>query len=351
MSAVQSVLGPIDSGDLGVTLPHEHIVTDARPWWHAPSPDDVVGTRIARAPVSIELLGHLRYDPFVSLDNMRLGDETAAAEELGLYRQAGGRTILDVTTPDMGRDVGALARIARTTGLQVVCGTGYYLEKAHPSEVASMSAADVAARIEHDVAVGCDGSEVRAGVIGEIGVSADFTGAEEKVLRGAARAQVRTRVPLFIHLPGWERFGHRALDVVESEGVAPGTVVLCHMNPSLHDHAYQDSLAERGAWLGFDMIGMDLYYADQAAQCPCDDENAAAILRLLRAGFGGRLLLSSDTFLKMMLVRYGGFGYAHVITRFAERLRRHGLREVELSDFFVGNPRRLFDAAAGEVHP
>jgi len=350
MSVVQSVTGPIESSELGVTLPHEHIITDARPWWHAPAPDDTEGQRIARAPVSIELLGHLRYDPFVSLDNMLLADEEAAVEELALYRGAGGRTILDMTTPGMGRDVGTLARIARASGLQIICGTGYYLEKAHPPEVAAIDVSGIAEVIERDVSVGCDGSDVRAGVIGEIGVSADFTPTEEKVLRGAARAQVRTHVPLFIHLPGWERFGHRALDVAESEGVPPASIVLCHMNPSLGDTAYQDSLAARGAWLEYDMIGMDFFYADQTAQSPCDEENAIAIVRLLRSGFGGRLLLSSDTFLKIMLARYGGFGYAHVITRFAARLRRHGVRDVELADFFINNPRHLFDVAATGVH-
>lgn len=350
MTDVQTVLGPIDSGDLGVTLPHEHILTDARPWWHAPAPDDAAAQRVAHAPVSIELLGWLRYDPFISLENMQLLDEGAATDELALYGRAGGQSILDMTTPGMGRDARALQRIARATGLHVVAGTGYYLEKTHPPEVAAMDSDGVAEALVRDLTEGCDGTVVRAGVIGEIGVSADFTPAEEKVLRGAARAQARTRVPLSVHLPGWERLGHRVLDVIESEGVAADQVVLGHMNPSLDDVGYQDSLAHRGAWLEFDMIGMDYYYADQTAQSPCDEENARAIVRLMHRGHAARLLLSSDTFLKTMLVRYGGFGYAHVITRFADRLRRHGVRETELTDLFVDNPRRLFDIAAGEVN-
>ena len=59
---------------------------------------------------------------------------------------------------------------------------------------------------------------ILAGLIGEIGVSKDFTAEEEKSLRGAARASRSTGVPLSIHLPGWERLAHRVLDVVEEEG-------------------------------------------------------------------------------------------------------------------------------------
>ena len=59
---------------------------------------------------------------------------------------------------------------------------------------------------------------MRIGLIGEIGVSADFTPEEEKSLRGAARAQRRTGLPLMVHLPGWFRHGLRVLDIVERGG-------------------------------------------------------------------------------------------------------------------------------------
>ena len=39
-----------------------------------------------------------------------------------------------------------------------------------------------------------------------------------KSLRGAARAQARTGLPLMVHLPGWFRLGHEVLDIVEEEG-------------------------------------------------------------------------------------------------------------------------------------
>ena len=89
------------------------------------------------------------------------------------------------------------------------------------------------------------------------------------------------------------------------------------MNPSLHDHKYQRSLADRGAFIEYDMIGMDFFYADQQAQSPCDEENAIAICRLVEDGYVQSILMSQDVFLKMMLTRYGGFGYGYILKHFA----------------------------------
>jgi phosphotriesterase-related protein len=163
-------------------------------------------------------------------------------------------------------------------------------------------------------------------------------------LRGAARAARTTGLPLMVHLPGWERHGNRVLDVVEEEGADVRHTVLCHMNPSLEDRDYQTGLAARGAFIEYDMIGMDYYYADQDAQCPCDEHNARAIKGLIDDGFLGALLLSQDVFLKMMLTRYGGFGYAHVLRHFVPRLRRHGVTDEQVRALLVENPRRVFSA-------
>ncbi len=62
-------------------------------------------------------------------------------------------------------------------------------------------------RILTDLRDGEDG--VRPGIIGEIGVSADFTPAEQVSLRGALAAQVETGLPVQVHLPGWFRLAGR----------------------------------------------------------------------------------------------------------------------------------------------
>jgi phosphotriesterase-related protein len=333
-----TVLGPIAPEALDVTLIHEHLLLDATPWFL--EPPEASRRNAAYQPVSIEILGQLRNDPFMNLDNCRLFDEELAIEEARRFRLAGGTSVIDPTCRGIGRDPLALQRISRATGLHVVMGAGYYLQPAHPPHVKAMTVDAIAEEIERDCVDGVAG--VRSGIIGEIGISKDFTSEEEKVLRGAARAQRATGLPLEVHLPGWERHGDRVLDTVAEEGGDVRFTVLCHMNPSGGDFDYQAGLAHRGAWLEYDMIGMDFYYADQSAQSPSDEENALAVRRLRDAGLLGSVLLSQDVFIKIQLVRYGGTGYAHILDHFVPRLRRHGLSEQEIATLLIDNPRRVF---------
>jgi phosphotriesterase-related protein len=341
---VMTVLGPIPSADLGMTLMHEHILNDCRCWWNEPTEPE--RRYLADSPVRIEILSELRQDPFVNRHNIALDDEPLAIEELKEFATAGGRTVVDPTCRGIGRDPEALVRISRATGLQIVMGAGYYLQSSHPPEVARLSPDEIALEIVAEATAGVGGTGIRIGLIGEIGVSSDFTPDERKSLAGAARAQEATGLPLMVHLPGWFRLGNEVLDLVEENGGDLRHTVLCHINPAHADFDYQASLARRGVFLEFDMIGMDFFYADQQVQCPSDDEVARAIVRLIDAGLAGRILLSQDVFLKMMLTHYGGNGYAFVTRHFLPRLRRHQVDEATIHRLMTANPRSVFDATA-----
>ncbi|MCL4078299.1 phosphotriesterase-related protein [Coriobacteriia bacterium Es71-Z0120] len=342
MGVVHTVLGEIDSKELGPTLFHEHLLLQNDSAWRAPRSSDAEGQRIAFSPVQMSFLGRLRLDPYLSLDNVRLDSVELAIEELAPLVAAGGRTLVEVTPAASGRNPHGLREIASATGLNVIMGCGFYLERTHPPELKSMSIDEIADLIVRDIEEGVDG--VRAGVIGEIGVGPRFTREEERSLRAAARAQRRTGVPLCVHLPGWLRYGHKVLDIVEAEGGVLEATVLCHMNPSHTDPLYQRSLADRGAWIEYDMLGMEFYYPGEG-QSPSDDENARAIASLVSDGYGDRLLLSHDVFLKTQLRAYGGFGYAHVLAGFADRLTRCGVSRSRLLEILTSNPRKVFDVA------
>lgn len=339
---VMTVAGPIGSGAMGHTLMHEHLQNDCSCWWNPPT--DPERQYLVDAPISMELLSELRQDPFVNKHNIVLDDLELAIAEVRKFADVGGQTIVDPTCRGIGRDPHKLRQITAQTGVQVVMGAGYYLASSMPTEVAQLTVDDIADQIVAEALGGVDGTDAKIGLIGEIGVSAEFTAEEEKSLRGAARAQVRCGLPLMVHLPAWFRLGHRVLDIVEEEGAALRHTVLCHMNPSHMDPVYQATLAQRGAFVEFDMIGMDFFYADQGVQCPSDDEVARAITGLAEAGFLDRILLSHDVFIKMMLTRYGGNGYAFVTRHFLPRLQRHGLDPAALETLMVANPRRVFDA-------
>lgn len=214
---INTVRGPLPIDELGVTLMHEHIMLDASSWWHCPSCAQRM--QLAEKKVSIENLGELRMDPFVSKDNCQLQEMDIAVAELQQFRSLGGTTVIDPTNVGIGRNPLALRSISEKSDLNIVMGAGFYLGDSHPTRVSSMSAEAIAEEIEKEAVDGVDDTGVRIGIIGEIGISAEFTAAEEKVLRGSALAAVRCQLPLSVHLPGWERHAHRVLDVAEKAGL------------------------------------------------------------------------------------------------------------------------------------
>ena len=337
---VMTVVGPLRVAEMGVTLMHEHILLDASGKWVPPC--CCSDRHIAEMPVRIENLGELSLNPLMSRDNCQLFDVDTAIEELMKYRALGGETVIDPTNIGIGRDGKALQRIARLTGLNIVMGTGLYLEPSHPEWVKTISVEQLTDKLIFDLGGLPEKPEVLAGLIGEIGISSRFTPDEEKSLRAAGRASAATGVPIQVHLPGWERLGHKVLDILAQEGADLRHTVLCHMNPSFADKTYQRELADRGVFLEYDMIGMSYYYADESAQSPSDEENARAICALIDDGYLPQILLSQDVFLKTMLTRYGGHGYGYILKHFVPRLKRHGVSGEQLETLMITNPQRVF---------
>lgn len=345
MTDVMTVLGPVDSQSLGVTLTHEHVFNDVTSWAHRTSSRGWDPEDFAARPVTEDIVWDLRHDPFGNLDNCRLDDVDAAITEMQRFADLGGRTILEATGLGAGRDLAGLVEVSRATGVNIIAGTGYYLDAAQPDGIRGLPAEQIAELIVADLEEGEQG--IRPGFIGEIGVGSEFTPAERASLAGACMAQCATGLPIQIHLPGWFRLAGEVVDITDRHGVDPDKVVLCHMGPSGSDLAYQERLIERGVRLQYDMIGMELFYADQGVQCPSDEQNAAWIVRLVDRGHAGRILLSQDIFLKSLLRRHGGPGYAHLLQYFVPRLLALGLDAPMIDQLLIANPRSLFDGAHG----
>ncbi|SDF91119.1 phosphotriesterase family protein [Pseudonocardia oroxyli] len=341
---VTTVRGPVPVASLGMTLTHEHLLCDwsARP---RPEPEDPAERALFHAQVSPELQWVLREDPRCCRDNARQDDPEATVAELENFVAAGGRTVVDCTNGDIGRDPLALRAVAERTGLNVIMGSGWYVHLFHAARRALTTVDDLVAEIVAEFADGVGDTGIRPGIIGEIGVSPQFTDAERTHLRAAARAQRELAVPLFVHLPGWQRRAHEVLDIVlDEEGVRPEAVVLCHMDPSGEDPDYQRAVAARGVWLEFDMIGMPFLYAGEG-QCPAPHQTAAAVAALVAAGHTDQLLLSHDMATKAMWTRNGGNGYGYVPRFFLPRLQRLGVPGEVAAGLLTANPRRLFTAA------
>jgi phosphotriesterase-related protein len=340
---IQTVEGPIDPGALGVTLAHEHLLIDLRCLFD--DAGDVFSRSIADRPVDSVPRDHLEYRPYRSRDNLVIDDEDTAAAELAAFRDAGGRSLIDLTVDGLAPNPLALQRLSRRSGVHVVAGTGVYVALAHPPWVADATVAELADRMIKAVRVGIGDTNVRAGVLGEIGTSSPLHPDEIKVLRAAAHAHRETGAPINVHCALWAREGLRILDILAAQGVDLHRVALSHMDELL-DYDYHRDLAERGAWLSFDTWGSEFDFGKHRE--PTDAERIQHLCQMLDGGWRSQILLSQDACTKLNLRRYGGKGIAHILTSVVLQLERRGLGESTIHQLLVDNPRRYLTGLDSE---
>jgi len=359
-SSVTTVAGPISPDKLGITLTHEHCLIDLRPYWRAP--EEATQRKSALATVKIRTIGRSRRNPLGNRDNLVLSDTELATKELLEFRALGGASVVDLTLADIGRDAKALRGLAQSTGLNIIAGCGHYIQISHPQELAKESIDSIEDRLLREVQKGIGNTDIRAGVLGEIGTSCPLHKDEEKVLRAAGRVHKKTGVAIAVHLSPAPRLdqwmGPVVLDILESEGVNPARVLLCHLDNMLAPGTdfllavkHHRDLAERGCFIGYDGCGKEHYFpsgsraAFPSFWCPHDRERAKAASLLYEAGFGGQLLLSHDVCFKIELTRYGGFGYGHILRTFRSNLQDCGIGIEEINKFITENPRRWLTPA------
>lgn len=340
-----TVLGPMPSSELGTILPHEHIFIALTNWYME---DDQADRSDTQEPVSLANLGYVRRRPYTNLDNLHLSDPEVQQREVTEFRDAGGDTIVDLSLEAIGRNARGLAEVSSATGVNVIAGCGYYVNTAHPPELAQMTSEDVADIVVRDLTEGIDGTGIKAGVIGEIGTWDPIHPDEEKVLRGAAWAQRRTGAPIIVHTYLFARWGLRVLDILEEEGVPPERVALAHVDSLVSDLDYHRAIVERGAYVEYDLFGAEGGNDDWREQdrgirfippIPCDMEKIAAVKALCEAGYGDRILMSQDVCMKVSLSSYGGPGYAHIQRSVLPLMRDLGIPDGQVLDLVQANPQ------------
>ncbi len=360
---VVTVDGRLDPDDLGVTLPHEHLFADWTDDKYTP-PDSAYERKLAEEPISLENLWYVRKNYLQHRDNLKLDSVEEAVDEVMRFQRAGGDALVDVTPKGVGGDPELVRGVSRTTGVHMIHGTAFYTRSSHPERVDGLSTEEISDEFVDDVRNGIGETDVRAGIIGEIGTSGQIHEQEEKVLRAGARAAVRTGAPITLHTAGARpesheygehppsRWGLRILDIVEEEGLEPERVVLGHMDMSIwyEDLEYQRELAERGAYVEYDIFGQKSYlYKERFEDAwPSDVQRVERLAELIEDGYADRLLISQDVFLKCHRLAYGGFGYAHILENVVPILEGVGVSKAQVNLLLRENPRRLltFDESA-----
>ncbi|TFH36740.1 MAG: hypothetical protein E4G93_01595 [Dehalococcoidia bacterium] len=340
----QTLLGPIAGTDLGVTLAHEHILMDGSALYTEPSASSDKGN--ALKPVDWDVLSWLRYHPFENADNMRLLDEDTMTREVMHFKAAGGRTIVDQGNNGLGRDVKALARISRVTGLNVIMGSGYYTANSLNPAVFSKSVDQIADEIVADITVGVGDTGMKAGLIGEIGTSYPVHEFEKKSLLAAVKAQKATGAPLNVH-PGRHPLGPiTAARILVDAGADMTRVAISHIDGRVRTHEGRLELARLGCYLEYDLFGYEGHFPVFAGSDPIDLPNDTTRINELREliedGYLDRILISHDIVCKNKLVRYGGWGYAHISNYVVPMMLKRGVTREVIDSIMIENPRRFY---------
>lgn len=299
---VQTVDGPVAPEEVGLTLPHEHVFLEM---W---------------ATDGLGYVGQLR-------------DEDVLGAELTAFRDAGGSCLVDQTPGGAGRDPLGLRRMSARTGLKIVTGCGWYIEPFYPpaDDLSRRSTAQIAEQLVAEITEGFGDTGVRPGIIGEIGASQGWISPlEERVHRAAARAQVRTGLPLATHTL-YHSTGMAQMALLDEEGVDPSRVSIGHCDtfPSLE---YCRTVARWGGYVSIDNVGHQL--GDH------EEQVRRLVVGLLNAGHETQILLSQDVGQVGELRTRGGRGYTYLGETFLPLLRSSGVTEEAIHTITVENPRR-----------
>ena len=320
LGQVITVRGLIPADELGVTLPHEHILIRHQ----GPLVDTV--------------------DPLL------------ASEELRSFARFGGRTVVDMTNIGLQRDATVLRQVSAQTSVHIVMGTGYYKDGWLPAEAHALTVDEMTALMVNEIADGVpagDGGEpIRAGVIGEMGVSRPITPTEERALAAAARAQHRTGVAINVHfdIGGASAELNHAVDILEHEGADLNRVVLDHFICRPDEVALCQQLVSRGCYIEFDLYGQEKWAKIYDLTKGTPPEVQVASLRwFISAGLLDRILISQDVANLVTLSRYGGYGRTHILKNLVPMFNHYGITAKHLHTVMVENPKRLFPIQRASV--
>lgn len=306
MVNVNTVLGQVAVEDLGFILPHEHILVDT-------------------------------YDVRRSSEGVLLEIETMTNEVMD-YKNFGGMTLVDQTTYGLHPDPTGLKRISEKTGVHIIAGTGFYHQQYYPDWLDDWSVKKIAKRMEGHITEGFPGTEIKAGIMGELGTHhREIKPNEKKVLQAAAIVQKETGIPIATHALFTE-IGIEQLNILEEAGADLDITVIGHCDTN-RDINYSRKLLQRGVSIAYDAVGQ----LDKQR----DELRAATLATLISEGWIEKLLISCDIASRSRLVIHGGEGYKYLTTKFIPILKSAGITESDIKKLTHQNPQRFLAGKQG----
>jgi phosphotriesterase-related protein len=305
---IETVLGPIPAGQLGVTSMHEHVLSDAR----GLAPDD----------------------------DYALDDVELAAAELGRAADAGQRAIVDPTAWGFGGPSPELPALSRASGLHIVAGVGLYLGRTRPAWVAGLSVPALAEVLGAALRDGLPGCEHRAGIVGVIAPDHPLAAEDERILDAAGGVAADTGSALILRVDPRFADGPALVARLVGAGLAAERIVLSNIDGYATEPGTLDQLAATGATLKW-CFGYEIP-PRPPLRSATDAQRADAVTGLWDRG-AIRQVLACGVWTRSALHAHGGFGYDHLLLAAIPQLRDRGLDDAALEHLLVAEPARLLD--------
>lgn len=299
---IRTVLGDIKESEMGITFCHEHIMMDL--------------SRIRNETDSVLSI----------VDDME--------EELNHAVKKGLKTVVEVSNLGMGRNVVGLKKISEDLGIHIVASTGFYKEEYYPNLVFEESIDKISEGFIKEIEIGIKDTNIKAGIIAEIGTSyKKISPVEKKVFTAAAKAHLKTGVPISTHC----ELGTMASEQVElllNEGVNPSKLIIGHMDLN-EDIDEIIRILKKGVNVAFDTIGKNSYTKEE--------NRIKNLLTILDKGYINSIVLSQDITRKSYLQKNGGIGFTYIFDNFIPRLKENGFTTELLEQMLIKNPSRILN--------
>ena len=316
---VRTVLEDIDPKEMGIVDSHEHLIKNGGPEMHE------------------------------HIDFLMINEE-AAIEEVQAFIDAGGKTLVIMDPPNVGRDVPRMSRIAEhfRGKAHIIMSTGFqkalfydkyssWLKTVDEDKIVEMMIAEIEEGMDIHSYNGpvVERTKYKAGII-KCGTSYGVIDPLElKEMRIAAKTHAATKVPILIHT----QLGTMAYEVAENLiklGVAPNKIILSHLNKN-PDRYYYEKILELGVFLSFDGPDRVKYYPDSTL--------ADNIKYLIDKGLQKQIMLAMDAgrfYYQTAYSKSRGFishGIAYLLTRFVPLLQKIGVSQEAIDDMLIHNPQ------------
>ncbi len=316
MAKVNTVLGSLDTSRLGFTLPHEHVLVTS-----------------AGLPFS--------YPEFTRREeNIEHG-----VKELSEAYKEGVRTIVDVTTHDLGRDIKLMKEVSRRSKVNIIACTGTWRDI--PRAFWTADPDWIAPLYVREIREGIEGTSIKAGIIKVANDEGGVTPEGAIVLRAAARAHKVTGVPISTHTWAPERVGEQQIKIFKEEGVDLNKVYVGHSNDTT-DVSYLEGLLKEGVWLG-----LDRYPGGFHSGTPQWEQRTRIVKQLIDKGWANRIMVSHDWSVildddrtpkaRRDRLKANPYGYRFIHQKVLPMLRELGVKEETINQMQVENPRRFFE--------